>query len=201
LAVVVAREGPRRAGVRTGRLGPGMGGGGLPVDYGRAGIPLDPPRVRIARLAESVAILKGLWGEEPFSFAGEHYTVAALDGDPKPIQRPRPPLVIGGGAPKVLAFAAREADIVGINANQRAPARRHPQRPEYGAIADPLGHGREGPVGARRRGRAVRRPRDPDAHWIRALHRRREPDAGDDGGRVRGVPRRGARQSGNPRWH
>src|SRR4029453_626738 len=89
------------------------------ADYEQSGIPLDPPAVRIARLAESVAILKGLWGDEPCSFSGDHYRVTALEGDPKPVQRPRPPLVIGGGGPKVLAFAAREADIVGINANLR----------------------------------------------------------------------------------
>ena len=115
--VVVAKEAATIDVLSNGRLELGIGAGWMTVDYDQAGMRLDPPGVRIARLAESVAILKGLWADEPFSFAGEHYTVTALDGDPKPVQRPRPPLVIGGGGPKVLAFAGREADIVGINAN------------------------------------------------------------------------------------
>ena len=73
--------------------------------------------MRIARLAESITILKGLFADGPFSFGGEHYTITELDGQPKPVQRPHPPFVIGGGGTKVLALAGREADIVGINAN------------------------------------------------------------------------------------
>jgi alkanesulfonate monooxygenase SsuD/methylene tetrahydromethanopterin reductase-like flavin-dependent oxidoreductase (luciferase family) len=58
-------------------------------------------------------------GEGPFTFHGKHYTVTDLDGEPKPVQRPHPPLIIGGGAPKILGVAAREAAIVGVNANLR----------------------------------------------------------------------------------
>ena len=75
--------------------------------------------MRIARLAESITILKGLMADGPFTFHGEHYAVTDLDGEPKPVQRPHPPFVIGGGGPKILAVAAREAAIVGINANLR----------------------------------------------------------------------------------
>lgn len=117
--VVVAKEAATIDVLSNGRLELGVGAGWMTVDYEQAGIALDPPGVRIARLAESVAILEGLWADGPFSFSGDHYTVTGLDGDPKPVQRPRPPLVIGGGGPKVLAFAARAADIVGINANLR----------------------------------------------------------------------------------
>ena len=60
--------------------------------------------------------MKGLFADGPFSFAGEHYTVTELDGHPKPVQQPVP-FVIGGGGTRVLSYAAREADIVGINAN------------------------------------------------------------------------------------
>jgi probable F420-dependent oxidoreductase len=83
-------------------------------------MPLDRPGVRIARLAESIAILKGLFADGPFSFEGEHYRVTELDGQPKPVQKPHPPFVIGGGGKKVLALAAREAQIVGVNANLRS---------------------------------------------------------------------------------
>jgi len=84
-------------------------------DYTAAGIRLDPPSVRVARLAESVQVLKGLFGRAPCTFAGRHYQVTELDGLPKPIQQPHPPLLIGGGGKRVLSMAAREADIVGIH--------------------------------------------------------------------------------------
>ena len=115
--VVVAKEAATIDVLSDGRLELGIGAGWMTVDYEQAGIPLDRPGVRIARLAESVQILKGLWADGPYSLAGEHYTITGLEGDPKPVQKPGPQLVIGGGGPKVLAFAAREADIVGINAN------------------------------------------------------------------------------------
>jgi alkanesulfonate monooxygenase SsuD/methylene tetrahydromethanopterin reductase-like flavin-dependent oxidoreductase (luciferase family) len=69
---------------------------------------------RIERLEETVHILGGLFGPGPFSFAGKHYTVTDLDGYPKPAQRPRLPILIGGGRRRVLALAGRVADIVGI---------------------------------------------------------------------------------------
>jgi probable F420-dependent oxidoreductase len=105
-----------------GRLELGLGAGWLRSDYDAAGLAYDPPPVRISRLIEAVAIIKGLFGPEPVTHEGEHYRITALDGRPKPAQRPRPPLLIGGGGPRVLAFAAREADIVGFNANLRAGA-------------------------------------------------------------------------------
>jgi alkanesulfonate monooxygenase SsuD/methylene tetrahydromethanopterin reductase-like flavin-dependent oxidoreductase (luciferase family) len=98
----------------------------MTADYTKAGIPLDPPRVRIARLAESITVLKGLLGDGPFTFHGEHYRVTDLDGRPKSVQRPHPPFIIGGGAPKILGLAAREAAIVGINANLRRGEATHP---------------------------------------------------------------------------
>ncbi len=50
----------------------------------------------------------------PFSFAGEHYTIVEHDGQPKPVQRPHPPLFLGGGGRRLLSLAGREADIVGL---------------------------------------------------------------------------------------
>jgi probable F420-dependent oxidoreductase len=97
----------------------GIGAGWMTADYEKAGIPLDRPGVRIARLAEAITILKGLFSPGPFTFHGEHYRVTDLDGMPKPVQAPLP-FFVGGGAPKILALAAREAQIVGINANLRS---------------------------------------------------------------------------------
>jgi probable F420-dependent oxidoreductase len=102
-----------------GRLEIGLGAGWMVSDYQAADIPYLPASVRIARLEESVRILKGLFGPEPFSFEGRHYRVVGLDGLPKPLQRPRPPLLLGGGGRRMLALAAREADLVGVNPNLR----------------------------------------------------------------------------------
>ncbi len=117
--VVLARDAATLDLLSDGRLELGVGAGWMTVDYEKAGMPLDPPGVRIARLAEALAIVKGLMADGPFSFAGEHYTITDLEGMPKPVQRPHPPIVVGGGGKKVLSLAAREADIVGINANLR----------------------------------------------------------------------------------
>jgi probable F420-dependent oxidoreductase len=95
-----------------GRLQVGLGAGWLRQEYEDAGMRFDPAPVRIARLEETAIILKGLFSEGPFSFAGEHYRVRQLEGLPRPIQRPRPPIMIGGGGRKVLSVAARQADIV-----------------------------------------------------------------------------------------
>ncbi len=118
--VVLAREAATLDLLSNGRLELGLGAGWMTADYEKAGLPLDRAGVRIARLAESITVLKGLFANGPFTFQGEHYTINELDGHPKPVQRPHPPFIIGGGAPKVLALAAHEAQIIGINANLRS---------------------------------------------------------------------------------
>lgn len=117
--VVLARDMATLDLLSDGRLELGIGAGWMTADYDKAGLGLDRPGVRIARLAESIAILKGLFAPGEFSFEGEHYRVTALDGHPKPVQDPVP-FLIGGGGPKILALAAREAQIVGVNANLRS---------------------------------------------------------------------------------
>jgi probable F420-dependent oxidoreductase len=95
-----------------GRLEVGLGAGWLRQEYEDAGLRFDSAPVRIARLEETAIILKGIFCEERFSFAGEHYRVTDLQGLPRPVQQPRPPIMIGGGGKKVLSVAARQADIV-----------------------------------------------------------------------------------------
>ena len=97
-----------------GRLELGIGAGWLKEEYDQSGIPFDPPSVRIARLEEAVRLLKLLLRGEPTSFTGEFYAVDGLRLPPVPVQKPHPPIVIGGGSRKILSLAAREADIVGI---------------------------------------------------------------------------------------
>jgi probable F420-dependent oxidoreductase len=118
--VTLARELSTIDLLSDGRLEIGIGAGWMTVDYEKAGLTLDRPGVRIDRLAESIAVLKGLMADGPFTFSGQHYQVTELDGSPKPPQRPHPPFVIGGGGRRMLSLAAREADIVGINANLRS---------------------------------------------------------------------------------
>jgi probable F420-dependent oxidoreductase len=124
--VVLANEAATIDLLSGGRLELGVGAGWMTVDYEKGGFRLDKPSVRIARLDESLTVMKGLWADGPFTFKGEHYTIDDLDGDPKPVQRPHPPIIVGGGAPKILAVAAKHAQIVGINANLRAGVGEHP---------------------------------------------------------------------------
>jgi probable F420-dependent oxidoreductase len=98
----------------NGRLELGIGAGWLKEEYDLSGIPFDPASVRIARLEEAVRLLKMLLSGERTSFSGEFYTVEGLQIPPVPVQKPHPPLVIGGGSKKILSLAARQADIVSI---------------------------------------------------------------------------------------
>jgi probable F420-dependent oxidoreductase len=120
--VVAAKEAATIDLLSGGRLELGLGAGWMTTDYEQAGIALDPPGVRIDRLAEAVTVVKGLLGDEPFTYEGEHYRVKGLDGMPKPVQRPHPPILIGGGGRRVLTLAGREADIVGLNIDLRGGA-------------------------------------------------------------------------------
>ena len=115
--VVLAKEAATLDLLSEGRLELGIGAGWMTADYEQAGMGLDRPGVRIERMVESVAVLKGLFGDGPFSYDGEHYTIADLDSTPKPHQKPHPPFLIGGGGPRMLRTAGRLADIVGINPN------------------------------------------------------------------------------------
>jgi probable F420-dependent oxidoreductase len=101
-----------------GRLVVGIGAGWNEPEYRSIGLAFDPPAVRISRMLEAVAILRGLFGDGPTSFEGRFYTIAELDGQPKPVQRPHPPFLIGGTRERLLRIAAREADIVGMDLRQ-----------------------------------------------------------------------------------
>jgi probable F420-dependent oxidoreductase len=113
--VVLAKEAATLDVLSGGRVELGLGTGWQLADYDKMGIPLDPPGVRVDRLAESLRVVKGCFGDGPFSFSGTHYTIRDLDLRPKPAQRPRLPILIGGGSRRILSLAAREADVVAIN--------------------------------------------------------------------------------------
>jgi probable F420-dependent oxidoreductase len=97
-----------------GRVEVAIGAGWNRPEYDALGLPFEPVGIRVARLAEAVAVLKGSFGDGPFSFVGAHYRVTDHDGLPKPRQRPHPPIFIGGGGRRVLTLAGAEADIVGL---------------------------------------------------------------------------------------
>jgi probable F420-dependent oxidoreductase len=97
-----------------GRLDVAIGAGWNRAEYEAIGMPFDPTPVRQARLREAIAVLKGCFGPGSFSFSGDHYTITDHDGQPKPIQQPHPPFLIGGGGRRTLELAAREASIVGF---------------------------------------------------------------------------------------
>ena len=113
--VMAAKEAATLDVLSGGRFELGLGAGWMRADYEQAGLPYDTPGTRIDRLAEAVAVVKGLLGVGPMHFEGGHYRIAGLDGMPKPIQRPSLPLLLGGGARRMLTLAGREADIVGLN--------------------------------------------------------------------------------------
>jgi probable F420-dependent oxidoreductase len=112
--VMLAKEIATLDVLSNGRVELGLGAGFSKVEYDRAGMSFDPPGVRVDRLEESLHVLKGLFGAGPLTFAGKHYTVTGLDGFPKPVQRPHPPILIGASGKRMLSIAAREADIIGF---------------------------------------------------------------------------------------
>jgi probable F420-dependent oxidoreductase len=113
--VVLAKEMATIDVLSGGRVEFGIGAGWMTTDYEQSGIPKERDGVRIAKMVEALEVFRGLWGPGAFSYKGEHYTIDGLDGLPKPLQQPHPPILIGGGGPKMLRIAAQNADIIGIN--------------------------------------------------------------------------------------
>lgn len=117
--VVLAKESATLDLLSEGRFDFGIGAGWMITDYEQSGIPYDSPGTRIERLAEALRIFKSFFAGGEVSFTGKHYNVAGLKATPPPVQKPHPPIVLGGGGRKMLELAAREADIVNVNFNLR----------------------------------------------------------------------------------
>ena len=98
-----------------GRVEFGLGAGWMTSDYEQSGIRADSAGIRISRMTESLKVMKSLWSTGEATFDGEYYQLAGAIGAPTPVQRPYPPIIIGGGGQRVLGIAAREADIIGVN--------------------------------------------------------------------------------------
>jgi probable F420-dependent oxidoreductase len=113
--VLVAREAATVDLLTDGRLQLGLGAGHMQSEYDQAGLRFDAGRTRVERLAEAVTIVTGLLKGEQVTFAGRHYCVTNYTIHPLPVQRPHPPLLIGGNGRRLLTLAAKEADIVGFS--------------------------------------------------------------------------------------
>ena len=94
----------------------GIGAGWMESDYQEAGIPFDRPGLRIQRLEEALAIIRGMWTEEKTSFEGKQYRTEAAQRAANLPEGSVPSILIGGGGPRLLRLAGRYADIVGISA-------------------------------------------------------------------------------------
>ena len=103
-----------------GRLEVGLGAGYNPLDYERSGVRMDPPGVRVDRLIEHTRVLRSLFADGETEFEGSHYRITGLDGNPKPFTPGGPPIIVAGGGPRLLRFAAAEADIIGVNPSTAA---------------------------------------------------------------------------------
>ncbi len=112
--VIAAKEAATIDLLSGGRFELGLGAGWMTADYEASGIALDPAGERIARLEESVQIIKSLLAGDPTNFDGEHYRITNLVGTPAPVQQPVP-IMLAGGRRKVLSLAGRHANIVALN--------------------------------------------------------------------------------------
>jgi probable F420-dependent oxidoreductase len=103
-----------------GRIEIGLGAGWLRGEYEAIGMNFDPISIRIERLSEVVRFLKAHFAGGQLGIEGQHVTVHGYAGAPQPVQKPHPPIMIGGGSRRILELAGREADIVSFNFNNRA---------------------------------------------------------------------------------
>lgn len=118
--VVLAKEAATVDLLSDGRLELGLGAGWLAAEYEGLGVPMEGAGTRISRLDEVIGLVKAHWSGEPLDVEGEHVQVHGFAGLPRPVQRPHPPIMVGGGSPRVLGLAGREADIVSLNFDNRS---------------------------------------------------------------------------------
>jgi F420-dependent oxidoreductase-like protein len=93
----------------NGRLEFGIGAGWFEHEYRSYGYKFDSPLTRIEQLDESITIIKKMWQKEKSSFTGKHYSIKNAICSPKPVQKPHPPIMVGGAGQKLIAVAAKHA--------------------------------------------------------------------------------------------
>jgi probable F420-dependent oxidoreductase len=113
--VVLARDIAAMDFLFPGRVEFGLGAGWMTTDYEQSGIVLDTPKVRIERMGEALDVMRQLWADDAVTYAGTHYNLKGARCFPRPASLGGPKVIVGGGGPKVLAMAAKHADIIGVN--------------------------------------------------------------------------------------
>ncbi len=134
---VLAKMGATLDHISGGRLDLGLGAGWMQEEYEAYGIPFPRASVRIAQMEEAVQLIRKIWTEPHPTFEGEHYTIKGAVCDPPPVQKPSPPIWIGGEGKKVLRAAARYAD--GFNVRWWPPERYIERKEEIDANCEEAG--------------------------------------------------------------
>jgi len=122
-----------------GRLEIGIGAGWNEPEYRAIGMPFESVPIRVERMKEAVAVLKGCFADGALSYEGRFYSIGEYDFLPKPLQRPHPPMFIGGGGKRTLTYAAREADVVGLAPRILPNGRGDPRSITVAATAEKIG--------------------------------------------------------------
>ena len=143
--VMLAREATTLDLLSSGRLEFGLGAGWNTRDYEQLGIPYDAPKIRVDRMEEALGLIKRLWTEESVTHEGTHYRVRDAVVLPKPTQHPHPPVMIGGGGPRMLRIAAREAQIVAIAPTLGSNGRPKLETGTLGSVAERIATLRRSP--------------------------------------------------------
>jgi probable F420-dependent oxidoreductase len=98
-----------------GRVAIGLGAGWLEADYTALGTKFDPGPIRVGRLEEALQIITAFFAARRVTFDGCYYRLNDMEASPTPVQHFGPPVLVGGGGPRMLALAGRYADIVGLH--------------------------------------------------------------------------------------
>lgn len=118
--IMLAKEAMTLDFLSEGRLELGLGAGWLREEYLAVGFSFDDARQRIDRLEEIIEGIKAFATQNPVNINNNTLSWRDFEGLPKPVSKPHPPLMIGGGSPRILKLAGREADIVSLNFNNRS---------------------------------------------------------------------------------
>ncbi len=111
---LLAKEAATLDFLSDGRFELGLGAGVGPFDYQQLGLRFEDAGTRVGRLEEALSIIKRFFTEERVNFTGRHYTITEMRGSPSAVQKPHPPIVIGGAGKRMLSLAAREAESISI---------------------------------------------------------------------------------------
>lgn len=117
-----------------GRLEFGIGCGWSEPEYVAMGVPFAPAPERVSKLEEVVALFKAQCSGAPLDVSGSHVTAKDYAGLPLPVQRPHPPIIIGGSRKRVLSLAGREADIASISTVSFEPVNAQGRTPQQEAV-------------------------------------------------------------------